>query len=60
MEQLLGQILVIVVNIHTRVMNAEEEYVSMSTAVEHGLSGPNTNCNYFKGSLHVFNKRVSG
>ena len=39
MEQLLGQILVIVAINHTRVMNAEEEYVSMSTAVEHGLIG---------------------
>ncbi len=27
----------IVANIYTRVMNAEVEYVSMSTAVEHGL-----------------------
>ena len=41
------QILVLVANIHPRIMNAEVEQSSMSTSVEHGLPGPKTNCNYF-------------
>ena len=47
MEQWLVQILVLVANIHPRIMNAEVEQSSMSTSVEHGLPGPKTNCNYF-------------
>ena len=47
MEQSFVQILVLVANIHPRVMNAEVEQSSMSTSVEHGLPGPKTNCNYF-------------
>ena len=39
MEQLLGQILVLVANIHPGVMNAEVEKGFMSTTVEHGLIG---------------------
>ena len=48
MEQWLVQILVLVANIHPRIMNAEVEKISMSTWVEHGLLGPKTNCNYFQ------------
>ena len=47
MEQSFVQILVLVANIHPRIMNAEVEQSSMSTSVEHGLPGPKTNCNYF-------------
>ena len=39
MEQLLGQILVLVANIHPGVMNAEVEKGFMSTTVEHELIG---------------------
>ena len=39
MEQLLGQILVLVANIHPGVMNAEGEKGFMSTTVEHELIG---------------------
>ena len=48
MEQSFVQILVLVANIHPRIMNAEVEQSSMSTSVEHGLPGPKTNCNYFQ------------
>ena len=48
MEQLFVQILVLVANIHPKIMNAEVEKSSMSTSVEHGLPGPKTNCNYFQ------------
>ena len=48
MEQSFVQILVVVANIHPKIMNAEVEKSSMSTSVEHGLPGPKTNCNYFK------------
>ena len=51
MEQWLVQILVLVANIHPRNVNAEVEQGSMSTAVEHGLAGPKTNCNYFQGQF---------
>ena len=47
MEQSFVQILVLVANIHPKIMNAEVEKSSMSTSVEHGLPGPKTNCNYF-------------
>ena len=55
------QILVVVANIHPKIMNAEVEQSSMSTSVEHGLPGPKTNCNYFfNDSVNVLFKRVSG
>jgi len=47
-EQSLVQILVLVANIHPRIMNAEVEQSSMSTSFEHGLPGPKTKCNYFQ------------
>ena len=61
MEQSFVQILVLVANIHPRIMNAEVEQSSMSTSVEHGLHGPKTSCNYyFNDSINVLFKRVSG
>ena len=48
MEQLFVQILVLVANIHPKIMNAEVEKSFMSTSVEHGLPGPKTTCNYFQ------------
>ena len=45
------QILVSVANIYPRIMNAEVESSSMSTAVGHGLAGPKTHCNYFQGQF---------
>ena len=48
MEQSFVQILVLVANIHPRIMNAEVEQSSMSTSLEHGLPGPKTKCNYFQ------------
>ena len=61
MEQSFVQILVVVANIHPKIMNAEVEQSSMSTSVEHGLPGPKTNCNYFfNDSVNVLFKRVSG
>ena len=55
------QILVLVANIHLRIMNAEVEQSSMSTSFEHGLPGPKTSCNYyFNDSVNVLFKRMSG
>jgi len=48
MEQSFVQILVLVANIHPRIMNAEVEQSSMSTSVEHGLPDPKTNYNCFQ------------
>ena len=53
------QILVLVANIHPRIMNAEVEQSSMSTSVEHGLFGPKINCNYFQRQFQcLFQKGV--
>ena len=47
MKQLNVQILVLVANIHLRIMNAEVEQSFMSTSVEYGLLDPKKNCTYF-------------
>ena len=47
LEQSLVQILVLVANIHLRIMNAEVEQSFMSTSVEYGLLDPKKNCTYF-------------
>ena len=55
------QILVLVANIHPRIMNAEVEQSSMSTSFEHGLPGPKTKSNYFfNDNFNVLCKRGSG
>ena len=59
MEQSFVQILVLVANIHPRIMNAEVEKSSMSTSVEHGLPGPKTNCNYYQRQIQcLFQKGI--
>ena len=54
MEQSFVQILVLVANIHPKIMNAEVEKSSMSTSVEHGLPGLKTNCNYFQRQFQCY------
>ena len=60
MKQLNLQILVLVANIHLRIMNAEVEQSFMSTSVEHGLLDAKRNCTYFQRQLYCLIQKGIG